>query len=316
MTRSSGGMSRRGMLGLAVGVPMSLTLGRSAQALPAPGPRYTVTGFTNSSESDLFVYESADATRFSLLRARAYTPPTGLMRDPCLFRHTDGAYYITYTTAWEGDTIGFARSTDRIDWTHLYDFTVPIPGVTSTWAPEWFVDPHGNVNLIVSLSDGRRFTPYLMTATDAALRSWTALTPLAGLAPAPDDPDAFGYIDTTIVQVGRRFAAFTKNETTKYIELAVADAVTGPYTFVATGDWAGWGTPREGQSVTALPGGGWRIFFDAYDDGKYFYSDSLDGFRTWSPPTELPGLSGTVRHITVFREDVAPVAPESAGTIR
>ncbi|WP_280261512.1 glycoside hydrolase family 43 protein [Nocardia wallacei] len=307
-------IDRRGMLGLAVGLPLSLTLGRGAAAQPAPGLRYTLTGFTNSSESDLFVYESADATRFSLLRARAYTPPTGLMRDPCLLRHVDGAYYITYTTGWEGNTIGFARSTDRATWTHLYDYTVPIDGVTSTWAPEWFVDSRGGVNVIVSLSDGYRFTPHLMTATDAGLRSWTALTPVAGLAPAPDDPDAFGYIDTTIVQVGRRYVAFTKNETTKLIELAVADAVTGPYTFVATGDWAGWGAPREGQSVTALPGGGWRIYFDAYTEGRYLYSDSLDGFRTWTAPTELPGLSGTVRHVTVLREHLAPETPESAGT--
>ncbi|MFE3255080.1 hypothetical protein [Nocardia sp. NPDC059229] len=55
-----------------------------------------------------------------------------------------------------------------------------------------------------------------------------------------------------------------------------------------------------------LPHGGHRIYFDAYAEKRYFYSDSHDGFRTWTAPVELPGLSGTVRHVTVL--------PEPAGT--
>ncbi|WP_187703041.1 glycoside hydrolase family 43 protein [Nocardia yunnanensis] len=297
-------LSRRTLLAVAAGVPLqALLFGRATAAPttpPAPTLRYTMTAFTNGSETDLHVYESSDATTFREVAGAAYTPPTGLLRDPSLIRHRDGRYYITYTTGWEGHTIGFARSDDRITWTHLYDYEVKVPGVTSTWAPEWFVDRNGEISVLVSLSDGYRFTPHLMTATDAELRSWTPLSPMVGLEPADDV--TYGHIDTTVVLAGGKYYAFTKNESTKYIELAVAEAIDGRYSFLRTDDWAGWGAPREGPSVIRLPGGGWRIFFDAYEDGAYLYSDSHDDFRTWTTPVELPGLSGTVRHFTVLAE--------------
>ncbi|WP_238815759.1 glycoside hydrolase [Nocardia brasiliensis] len=306
-------MSRRSALALAAAVPLGWFASHRAAAA-GPAVRYTMTAFTNASETDLHVYESTDALHFRPVGKRAYRPPTGLLRDPSLFRHVDRAYYLTYTTGWEGQTIGFARSTDRRTWNHLYDFTVEIPGVTSTWAPEWLIDAQGQVNVIVSLSDGCSFTPHLMTATDRSLRSWTDLAPVA-IEAAPDAPDpadlpavdgkpcsTYGYIDTTVVRRDGRYYAFTKNETSKYIELAVGDAPGGPYTLCETGDWAHWGTPREGQCVIPLPDGGWRIFFDAYSDGKYFYSDCHDEFATWTEPRELPELSGTVRHFTVLPE--------------
>jgi hypothetical protein len=260
-----------------------------------PAARYTMTAFTNSSESRMYVYESTDATGFRLLRGPAYSPPSGLVRDPSMFRHSDGSYYLTYTTGWDGNTIGFARSSDRVSWTFLRNYTVPVPGVRHTWAPVWFVDGPA-VSVIVSLSTGGDFTPYVMTAADPSLVAWGPPTPLAGLGP--------NYIDTTVLFVGGQYHAFTKNETTKYVEHAVADSVAGPYTYVGTDDWAGWGAPREGQSLAPLAGGGWRIFLDGYLNGKYYYSDSFDGFATWSPLRELPGLSGFVRHFTVLTETV------------
>ncbi|RZK72964.1 MAG: arabinofuranosidase, partial [Rhodococcus sp. (in: high G+C Gram-positive bacteria)] len=58
----------------------------------------------------------------------------------------------------------------------------------------------------------------------------------------------------------------------------------------------------EGPALVQLPNDAWRIYLDAYTEGKYLYSDSTDGLRTWSPVQELPGLSGTVRHVGVMRE--------------
>ncbi|MFJ8635607.1 hypothetical protein [Streptomyces sp. NPDC093568] len=97
-----------------LGVP-ALQGTASAAAPPAgQATRYTMTAFTNSSESSMYVYDSPDATGFTLQKGPAYTPPSGLIRDPSIFKHTDGFYYITYTTNWTGNTIGFARSTDRV----------------------------------------------------------------------------------------------------------------------------------------------------------------------------------------------------------
>ena len=275
--------------------------GTASAAAPPAGQttRYTMTAFTNSSESNLYVYDSPDATGFTLRKGPAYTPPSGLIRDPSIFKHTDGFYYLTYTTNWTGNTIGFARSTDRVNWTFLYNYTIPISGLTRTWAPEWFIDTDGSVNVIVSLttaSTATAFTPYKITATNSALTTWSAPTQLAGIGP--------NNIDTFIVKTGSTYHAFTKNETTKYIEYATASSLTGPYTILKTGDWAGFGSWVEGPALVKLDNGGWRIYYDGYSAGKYWYSDSYDNFATWSTPTELPGLTGFVRHLTVLKETV------------
>ncbi|MFE3824515.1 family 43 glycosylhydrolase [Streptomyces sp. NPDC059092] len=261
--------------------------------------RYTMTAFTNSSESNMYVYESADALGYTLLKGPAYTPPSGLIRDPSLIRHTDGYYYIAHTTDWTGNTIGFARSRDRTNWQFHARHTLPVAGLARTWAPEWFVDADGRTHIVVSLDTTNTYTfrPHLLTATDASLRTWTAPKPLAGL-------DRSNYIDTFVVRHDGKYHAITKQETTKYLEHAVADRLEGPYTFTGTGDWAGWGSWREGPALVQLDNGGWRIYFDGYAEQKYYYSDSLDGLRTWTPIRQLPGLSGFARHFTVLRERV------------
>ena len=295
----------------------------AAQADPSPY-RYTMVAFSNSSARDMDVYESSDGTDFRLVKEAAYRPPSGFVRDPSIFKHSDGHYYITYTTA-DGAKIGFARSRDRLNWTHLTDWPVPfccafLPGtgdgkgpnpppfVTGSagfkdgpslspftkkaWAPDWIVDG-GRVSVVFSMSTGGGFVPYLMTALDPGLRIWGVPVPLNGIRA--------DHVDTTIVKVGSKFHAFTKTETKKVIDHTVASAVRGPYSYAAPGKW---GTLVEGPAVTQLPNGTWRLYLDSYAAGKYLYSDSADGLRTWSDPKELPGVSGTARHFGVLREAV------------
>ncbi|OYD68622.1 arabinofuranosidase [Rhodococcus sp. OK302] len=308
------------MVMLAVAGMLVAAPGTSGAAPPAW--QYTMVAFSNTSSLDMDVYESEDATNFQPARLAAYRPPSGLVRDPSIFRNTDGMYYVTYTTG-GGANIGFARSSDRINWTPLGNYPVPfccafLPGTgdgtgsasppgssgsagfsdgpslspftTKAWAPEWFVDG-GRVNVILSMSTGGGFVPYLMTALEPSMRLWSLPVPLAGIGA--------DHIDTTVVKVGSTYHAFTKNETKKIIEHAVAPSLTGPYSFVPSGDW---GSMLEGPALVQLPNDTWRIYLDAYTEGKYLYSDSTDGLSTWSPLEVLPDLSGTVRHIGVMRE--------------
>jgi MYXO-CTERM domain-containing protein len=110
------------------------------------------------------------------------------------------------------------------------------------------------------------------------------------------------YIDTFVVKVGALYHAFTKNETTKYIEHATSDALTGPWTFVGKGDWAGWGSGKEGPALFQLESGEWRLFMDCYGNCGYLQAKSTD-LNTWSASSTVPVLSGVVRHGTVLRED-------------
>ncbi|HYN95457.1 MAG TPA: glycoside hydrolase family 43 protein [Pilimelia sp.] len=285
----------------------AVALNPPAAHAAGPAPHYVMTAFTNSSESNMYVYNSPDATSFSLVRANAYTPPSGLIRDPSVIRHTDGFYYIVYTTNWTGNTIGFARSADYTNWTFLRTVTVGLNGSTgSTWAPEWFRDSDGSVHVVFSASTGGvggQFRPYRITATNTALSAWTAPV-LLGL-PA-------NYIDSFLVKVGGTYHNFVKNETTKYIEHATATSLTGPWTFVGTGNWAGWGAGNEGPAVVQLPDGRWRIYFDNYTGGRYYYADSAN-LSSFGARVLLPGLSGVARHFTVLRENSGDSTAVAAG---
>ena len=296
------------------------------RAEPAPQWRYTLVGFSSASARDMDVYESPDGTDFTMIGKSAYRPAVGYGRDPGIVGHPDGMYYVTYPTA-GGATIGIARSSDRLGWEHVRTVPLPLccaflwgtgdgkgpvapplfsgsagfrdgpslsPFTTKAWAPEWFVDGD-RVHIIVSLSTGGGFVPYLLTATDSSLRKWGWPVPIAGIGA--------DHIDTTVVKVGSLYHAFTKNETKKLIEHAVAPALRGPYSFVSPGKW---GHLIEGPAVIELPDGKWRMYLDAYAERKYLYSDSAD-LTTWSTPKELPGLSGTVRHFSVLREPGIPV---------
>nr|WP_188489674.1 arabinofuranosidase [Williamsia phyllosphaerae] len=287
------------------------------------GLRYTVVGFETGNPRSMDVYESSDATTFTLARNGAYQPATGVVRDPSIFRSRDGVYHLTYTTG--GAKIGFATSTDRINWTSTGDYPVPLccaflpgtgdgkgpslpfpftgsagakggpslsPFVTKAWAPDWFVEGD-RVSVILSLSTGGGFVPYVMTALNSSLTRFSAPALMFGI-----NAD---HIDTTVVKVGATYHAFTKNETKKIIDHAVAPTLNGPYRYVPAGNW---GTLREGPAVTQLPNGNYRIYYDAYRENKYFYSDSSDGLRTFSPPKEVPGISGRVHHIGVLSEQV------------
>ncbi|MET9441224.1 glycoside hydrolase family 43 protein [Streptomyces sp. NPDC006610] len=298
---------------LALGEAGPLGVAHAAAPPSGSATRYTIVPFLDSDDGTVNVYQSDDATDFRLLRSAAYRPPAHRIRDASILKHTDGLYYLVYTTrTWQdtSTTIGFARSADRLDWTFLYDHPVPIAGLSRAWAPEWFVDADGSVHVIVSCSTADNqwiFTPYRMRAANSALTAWSPPVALTGIGA--------NRIDTFIVRTGSTYHAFPKNETTKYIEYATASSLGGPYTVHRTGDWAGWGGTREGPALIRLDNGAWRIFFDGYGDGSYYYSDSHDTFATWTAPRRLPGISGTARHFTVLKETV-PAGPALATGVR
>ncbi|MFN3304984.1 MAG: beta-galactosidase [Roseateles sp.] len=272
---------------------------------------FLMSAFMATSQNKLSLFSSTDGVTFTTLGSEVYQPPKDLLRDPSIIRAADGLYYIAYTTDWNGSTFGIAKSADLRSWTHVADVPVRLPGVTNVWAPEWFREADGSLQLIVSLSkNGTQgpFGAYLMKALDAGLTKFADPVPMQGLQN--------NFIDTFVVQHEGRYVAFTKNETTKHIELATAPSLAGPWTLQKTGDWAGWGNWTEGPALVPIKGAdgkaGWRIYFDEYTTKRYWYSDSFDGFQTWTPRKELGGVSGTVRHFTVISEDTAQLERATA----
>ncbi|XP_006463561.1 hypothetical protein AGABI2DRAFT_208425 [Agaricus bisporus var. bisporus H97] len=286
-------------LGNVTSTSPELSMEMFKRAVSAP---YVFTAFTSSSESNLYVYTSDDGTDFRLLKGPTYTPPSGLIRDPSVILHTDGNYYIAYTTDWTGTNFAIASSSNLINWTRLATISTASSVITpvNTWAPEFFKDPRtGKLNIIVSLSTGSfgPFLPYVFTASDSTLRSWSGPVRMSGISNA-----GLGYIDTFPLFHNNQYHIFTKAESNgkKHIEHAVATSLTGPYSFVQTGDFAGWGQ-AEGPCVTVLPNGRFRLYADGFSSGKYITADSSDLFN-WTPFQTIPGLSGVVRHGTVLKQ--------------
>ncbi len=269
---------------------------------------FIMTTFPVTSENTLSVFTAADGKTFTSLASEAYTPPAGLLRDPSIIQAADGYYYIAYTTGWTGTTFGVARSKNLRNWQHVRDIPLALPAgaapITNVWAPEWLRDRDGKIHIVVSLSSTGtkgKFAAYLVSATDASLTSFGPPQLMAGLEN--------NYIDTFPVIDGERYRVFTKNETTKQIEMATARNLTGPWTFEKAGDWGSW---IEGPAVVKLPDGGWRIYFDDYINKHYWYSDSYDNFKTWTPKAELGGVSGTARHFTVLAQPTKTVDAATA----
>ena len=68
-----------------------------------------------------------------------------------------------------------------------------------------------------------------------------------------------GGVGLTVNGCSNQYHVFTKSETSsKFIEHATASSLTGPYTFVQTGDFAKWGR-AEGPCITQLPDGRFRL---------------------------------------------------------
>ncbi|MBI3369592.1 MAG: family 43 glycosylhydrolase, partial [Burkholderiales bacterium] len=213
----------------------------------ASGRTYLMSAFTATAQNTLSLFTSSDGVSFTSLGSEVYTPPQGLLRDPSILRADDGRYYIVYTTGWSGQTFGVARSADLRHWQHVADIAVALPGVRNVWAPEWFRDRDGRISVIVSLStagtDGP-FGSYVLTPEASDFSAFSAPQPMRGLEA--------NHIDTFVLRQGERYLAFTKNETSKFIERAWAPALSGPWTIDRSGDWAGWGGPSEGQALAPV----------------------------------------------------------------
>ena len=297
-------MKLRPLLASALAFAVLAAAGTSSAAT-----RYVFATFLgdDASKQKLSLYTSKNGLDFTLLSNTGFAGPTGVLRDPSLMKHSDGQYYIAYTLkSWTTTSASFAiaSSPDLKTWTFRTEVPAQVTGVKDTWAPEWFKDPDGSIHLIVSIdTNTTQFKSYLYTASDATLSKWDAPVPL-GIGP--------NYIDTFVVKIGALYHAFTKNETTKFIEHATASTLTGPWTFVGKDNWAGWGSGKEGPALYQLDNGQWRMFLDCYGNCGFLQTSSTD-LNTWSSTTTVPVLSGVVRHGTVLREDDAAAGGGGSG---
>ena len=254
-----------------------------------PGYPYIFSCFNDSApSSDLIIYTSTDALNFTLLYDTKYVGPSGYLRDPSIMKHTDGKFYVAFTTPPDAGCCGpqtsfaIASSANLKDWTTVTQVPCGVAGTKNVWAPEWFKDSDGTIHVLVTL-DGKT---YRYEPTDNTLTKWGAGTWI-GMGP--------GVIDTFVVKVGTTYHSFSKGT---FVQHGTAVSLDGPWTFDPTSYWPGC---KEAPAVIDLGTGTWRLYCDAGGGGHEKSSDSTDMFKTWTTAQTLPVVGNNISHGTVIK---------------
>jgi hypothetical protein len=291
-------------LSILLGFILIFSLGLASIILVQPAraaaTTYVFATFRGDAAADekLWIYTSSDGVNFSLYANTGFGGPTGVLRDPSIMKYSDGKYYIGFTIqSWTTASTSFAvaSSPDLKTWTTIATVPSGIANTHFTWAPDWYIEG-STYRLIVSVDDsgnGSNFKTYAYTALNTSFTSWSGPTYI-GIAG--------NYIDTFIVKVGSTYHALSKGPT--WIEHATATSLTGPWTFIGTGNWAGWGSGLEAPGFVLLDNGTWRTYADAFASGGGIKTGTANAsLTTFSGLTSI-GVSpaGTLRHGSVWRD--------------
>jgi hypothetical protein len=150
------------------------------------------------------------------------------------------------------------------------------------WAPEfvrnqdgtWYNDGSGFpwVSLTISTNGGTSFQMYLKHASATNLSSWSNAVSVSGVPSS--------MIDSQVVAYSGTFYAWWRNYSSNCLEYGSASTLTGTYTQVGTGNWAGWGCNSQEGPVLILKSGTWYLISDidggATSTGQMGYSTSTN----------------------------------------
>jgi hypothetical protein len=231
-----------------------------------------------------------------------------LFRDPCIIKGADGQYHMVWTVSWADRGIGYASSKDLIHWSEQQFIPVMMheDSAKNTWAPEITYDPKEKEYMIYwattipgrfqqkdTSAEGQRnnHRMYYVTTKDFKKFSKTKLL---------YDP-GFSVIDATIVNDGKKWIMFLKNETRspaeKNLRVATAKKLKGPYSKP--------GAPITGNYWTEGPtaikiNGQWVVYFDKYTSHKYGAVSSPDLIK-WTDVSEKASFPSGMRHGTILK---------------
>lgn len=272
---------------------------------------YLFSYFKNNGQDGLHLAYSYDGFKWNALKNdSSFLKPAvandKLMRDPCIVRGADGKFHMVWTVSWNDGGIGYANSTDLINWSDQQ--FVPVmkdePTARNCWAPEIFYDAKKKEYMIywattipgrfaagdTAGDDKYNHRIYYITTKDFKIYSKTKLLYNKG----------FNVIDATIQKIGKQYVMFLKDETKepaqKNIRIATSKNLTGGYSKPSepiTGKyWA------EGPTVLKI-GEKWVVYFDKYTLHKYGAIESTD-LKTWTEVSDKLSMPKGIRHGTVF----------------
>ena len=273
---------------------------------------YMFSYFMGNGEDGLHLAYSTDGLKWEALKSnKSFLTPTAgkdkLMRDPCIITGADGKFHMVWTVSWNEKGIGYASSTDLINWSEQQ--YIPVmehePEAKNCWAPEVFYDENSKQYIIFwSTTIPGRFPEtektgddkynhrmYYVTTPDFKTFSKTQLFYDQG----------FNVIDGTLISENNRYILFLKDETRtppqKNIRVATSSELTQNYskpTLPITGDyWA------EGPTPLKI-GDSWIVYFDKYMEQRMGAVRSKD-LKNWEDISDEVSFPKGTRHGTVFK---------------
>jgi len=248
----------------------------------------------DGADQHLFLLASLDGLTFdNIAGTPLFTPDTstGNARDASII-HYDGSYWIAHTGATAGSDEKFTvmRSEDLVTWIEVTEVDMTsIASLDLVWAPEWFVDPAtGDLHVFVACSTNSDtdFQIREVHPTNRGMTTWSTPVTLTGTFPA-NMIDPFMVYAPEIGTAGKPYKLWYKEEDGAFIEYLESDALTSGFSVVESGNWASFKVSDsiEGECIVKLDNERWRIYFvenDGLDPVAVYYSDSTDGWATWS----------------------------------
>lgn len=273
-------------------------------------PAYLFTSFRGNGDG-LHLAWSRDAYHWTDFDRVFLKPAVGskLFRDAHILQGPDGIFRMTWTTGWNDQGIGYASSTNLVDWSEqkYLPFMKSTPGTKNCWAPETFYDMEHKQYIIFWSSDVAGRFPESASPNHMNNRAYYVVTKDFNTFSEPKvlfDP-GFDNIDSTMIAAGGKFMLVLKQGDEQGqgkwgpIHAAVADHPLGPYQLQPQPLI----TERaEGPTLITI-GGKTLLYVDFYVGGHYGAYESTDGNNWKDVSAQTKPVSGQ-RHGTVF--SVAP----------
>ena len=279
-------------------------------AQPGTDKVYLFSYFKNNGQDGLHLAYSNDGYTFTALKNdSSFLKPVlskdKLMRDPCIIRGAEGQFHMVWTVSWTDKGIGYASSPDLIHWSEQQYIPVMAheDSARNCWAPEitydardkqymiyWATTISGKYPADTAVENGYNHRMYYVTTKDFQIFSKTQLLYDKG----------FNVIDASIVQDGKKFIMFLKDETRyppqKNLRTARSNKLTSGYSKPSapiTGNY--WAEGPTAINVNKK----WIVYFDKYRDHKYGAVASTD-LVNWTDISDKIHMPPGIRHGTVF----------------
>lgn len=273
---------------------------------------YMFSYFTGNGEDGLHIAASTDGFSWKALNnSNSFLAPElgneKLMRDPCIIAGADNMFHMVWTVGWREKGIGYASSTDLVNWSEQKYLPVMEhePEARNCWAPEITYDPD-NKNYVIywSTSIPGRF-PETDSSSEGEYNHRIYYTTTRDFQEFSDTrllyDKGFNVIDASIHYDNGRYFMLLKDETLyppeKNIRLAFSKNVTGPFsepTKPITGNyWA------EGPTAVKI-GDSWIVYYDKYYEGAFGAVRSHD-LENWEDVSAKLIFPEEIRHGSVFR---------------